>query len=52
MKRAKWVFNISDLWPESALVLGIIKKGFCLDRIITELEEYLYSKANIITCHS
>ena len=45
------MFNISDLWPESALVLGVINKGF-LYKISTELEEYLYRKANIITCQS
>ena len=50
-KKAKWIFNISDLWPESALILGIINKGIAY-KLSTKLEEYLYKKAHLITCQS
>jgi hypothetical protein len=27
LKRARWVFNVSDLWPESAVVLDVLGSG-------------------------
>jgi glycosyltransferase involved in cell wall biosynthesis len=46
-KRAKLIFNVSDLWPESAEKLGLIKNKSIL-RITTRLEEYLYAKSSLI----
>lgn len=51
IKRAKWIFNISDLWPESALAIGVINRGF-LYSSSRMLEEYLYRKAYLITGQS
>lgn len=48
IKRAKMIFNVSDLWPESAEKLGIIKNKRLL-RMATKLEEFLYLKATLIT---
>ncbi|MFH1161340.1 MAG: glycosyltransferase family 4 protein [bacterium] len=48
LKGAKLVFNISDLWPESAEKLGLIKNRFFL-RISTTLEEFLYRNSDLIT---
>lgn len=47
-KRAKLIFNVSDLWPESAEKLGIIRNTFFL-RLATKLEEFLYQKSVLIT---
>ena len=47
-KRSKLIFNVSDLWPESAEKLGLITNKFLLG-ITTKLEEYLYRKSKLIT---
>tara|TARA_B100002051_G_C16744951_1_gene646921 strand:- start:2749 stop:3933 length:1185 start_codon:yes stop_codon:yes gene_type:complete len=51
IKKSKWVFNVSDLWPESAVVLGIIKDGFAL-KISQKLEEFCYKKSWMVTGQS
>lgn len=44
MKRAKFVFNVADIWPESAVELGILKnKSFI--RLAEWLEKFLYKKS-------
>ncbi|GDX53490.1 glycosyltransferase WbuB [Bacteroidota bacterium] len=45
---AKMIFNVSDLWPESAEKLGLVTNKFFL-RLATRLEEYLYKKSSLIT---
>jgi len=50
-KRARWIFNVSDLWPESAVRLGIIHDGLAL-RISEALEAFCYRKAWGITGQS
>jgi glycosyltransferase involved in cell wall biosynthesis len=47
-KRARFVLNISDLWPESAVVLGMLKSPN-LARLATRVEEALYRRACLIT---
>lgn len=47
-KRAKLIFNVSDLWPESAEKLGIISNKFLL-KSATVLEEFCYKKASLIS---
>jgi glycosyltransferase involved in cell wall biosynthesis len=47
-KRSNLVFNVSDLWPESAEKLGLIKNRFFL-KMATLLEEFLYRKSALIT---
>jgi glycosyltransferase involved in cell wall biosynthesis len=44
LKRAKFVFNVADIWPESAVELGILKnKSFI--RLAERLERFLYKKS-------
>ncbi|HET6384473.1 MAG TPA: glycosyltransferase family 4 protein [Armatimonadota bacterium] len=50
-KRARWIFNVSDLWPESAVRLGIIGEGWPL-RIACALERFCYQHAWLVTCQS
>ncbi|HZX63500.1 MAG TPA: glycosyltransferase family 4 protein, partial [Bacteroidales bacterium] len=42
------IFNVSDLWPESAEKLGLISNRFLLN-LTTRLEEFLYRSSFIIT---
>ncbi len=51
LKNAKLIFNISDLWPESAEKLGIVKNKSFLN-LAKRLEEFLYAHAAIITCQT
>lgn len=47
-KKAKMIFNVSDLWPESAEKLGLVTNKFFL-KLSTILEEFLYRKSDLIT---
>jgi glycosyltransferase involved in cell wall biosynthesis len=43
-KRAKFVFNVADIWPESAVELGILKnKNFI--KMAEKLEMFLYDRS-------
>ena len=46
--KAKLVFNVSDLWPESAEKLGLVTNKFIL-KLATILEEWLYKTSDLIT---
>lgn len=48
---ARWIFNVSDLWPESAVHLGAVREGFGL-RAATALEGFCYRKAWLVTGQS
>jgi len=45
---AKLIFNVSDLWPETAEKLGLINNRFLLS-VTKKLEEHLYKKAALVT---
>ena len=47
-KKSKFVFNISDLWPESAEKLGVITNKTLL-KLAERLELFLYRKSFLIT---
>lgn len=51
LKGGKMIFNVSDLWPESAEKLGLVTNRFFL-RTATRLEEFLYRKSALITCQT
>jgi glycosyltransferase involved in cell wall biosynthesis len=48
LKGARMVFNVSDLWPESAEKLGLVTNRIFL-KAATLLEEFLYRRAALIT---
>ena len=48
LKRARLLFNVSDLWPESAEQLGLVRNRFFLS-ISKWLEEFLYRKSDLIS---
>ena len=45
---AKLIFNVSDLWPESAEKLDIVNNKFFLN-LAYRLEKYLYEKSFLVT---
>ncbi len=47
-RRARWIFNVSDLWPASAVWLGIVREGPAL-RAAQRLEAFCYRKAWLVT---
>ncbi|MDP4177083.1 MAG: glycosyltransferase family 4 protein [Bacillota bacterium] len=47
-KKAKYVFNVSDLWPESAVKLGVLNNKMFI-AMSTWLEEFCYRKADAVT---
>lgn len=51
IKRARWIFNVSDLWPESAVRLGVIGEGLPL-KISERLESFCYRKSWLVTGQS
>jgi len=51
LKGARFVLNVSDLWPEAAVALGILRSARLI-RIATLVEEFLYRKAHLITAQT
>jgi glycosyltransferase involved in cell wall biosynthesis len=48
LKHARFILNVSDLWPESAVVLGVLRNKYLI-RSATWAEEWLYRHAIIVT---
>jgi glycosyltransferase involved in cell wall biosynthesis len=48
LKGARFVFNVSDLWPESAVTMGMVRNPQII-AAATWLEEFLYRHADLIT---
>jgi glycosyltransferase involved in cell wall biosynthesis len=51
LESARWIFNVSDLWPESAQRLGLVGEGWAL-RLSKRLEAFCYRKAWLVTGQS
>jgi glycosyltransferase involved in cell wall biosynthesis len=47
-----WVFNISDLWPRSAVEMGVLSARGLPARMAGALEHWLYRKADAVTGQS
>ena len=52
LKRARLIFNVSDLWPESAVQLGVLRRDSLLHRMSLQLEAFYYRRAWLITGQS
>jgi glycosyltransferase involved in cell wall biosynthesis len=50
-KRTKLVTNVSDLWPESAVQLGMIRPGLALSTL-KWFEKKAYQKSSLVTCQT
>ncbi|NQU17441.1 MAG: glycosyltransferase family 4 protein [Candidatus Saganbacteria bacterium] len=51
IKKMPFIFNVQDLFPQSAIDLGVMKKGITI-RFFQKLEKFIYKKADYITVHS
>ncbi len=49
--RTKYVFNVSDLWPESAIRMGVVRPGLAT-RLASRLEAQAYRRAVGVTGQS
>ena len=52
LKRAKLIFNVSDLWPESAVRVGVIQPDSLMHRLGRRLESFCYRHAWLVTGQS
>lgn len=50
--RCPWVLNVSDLWPRSAIEMGVLSESGLPARGATALENWLYRQAGAITGQS
>ena len=51
-KHARWIFNVSDLWPESVAELGLIDRASRTYRLSSRMEGFFYRKAWLVTGQS
>ena len=51
LKGVRWIFNVADLWPESAVELGVLSDGPGL-RMARALEAFCYRKAWLVSGQS
>ena len=51
IKKVKLLFNVSDLWPKTAVDLGIIHNKIII-RMSTFLEEWIYNNFDLISCQT
>jgi glycosyltransferase involved in cell wall biosynthesis len=49
LRRAPWVFEVRDLWPESIPAVGAMRRSFAL-RLLERLEMRMYRDASAIVC--
>ncbi|HEV2179072.1 MAG TPA: glycosyltransferase family 4 protein [Gemmatimonadaceae bacterium] len=52
VQRARLIMNVSDLWPESAVRLGVVREGSIVHRTSARLERWCYRRAWMITGQS
>lgn len=51
-KGARWIFNVSDLWPESAVHLGILGEKGWAHRAASWLEGFCYRRSWLVSGQS
>lgn len=52
LRRVPWIFEIRDLWPESAVTTGVLREGAALTRLLYGLERFACRSAdrvNVLT---
>jgi colanic acid biosynthesis glycosyl transferase WcaI len=49
VKRCRMIFNVSDLWPESAVRLGVLRPAGLAHGLSTWLERFCYRRAALVT---
>jgi glycosyltransferase involved in cell wall biosynthesis len=51
LKKAPFIFNVQDIFPQSVIDLGLLKSKILI-RISELMEKFIYKKASYITVHS
>lgn len=52
VRHTRVIFNVSDLWPETAVRLGVVREGSIIHRVSTWLERRCYRDAWLVTGQS
>ncbi|MCF8011390.1 MAG: glycosyltransferase family 4 protein [Clostridiales bacterium] len=52
IKKAKYIADIRDVWPDSAIAAGMLKQGSILHKIFLRIEKSFYRQADRILCVS
>jgi colanic acid biosynthesis glycosyl transferase WcaI len=52
LKHARLIFNVSDLWPETAVRLGVLQPGSLAFRVSARVEAFCYQQAWLVTGQS
>ena len=47
LKRRPWVFELRDLWPESIITVGAMKRSFAI-KVFEKIEHFMYRSADMI----
>ncbi|ABP66705.1 glycosyl transferase, group 1 [Caldicellulosiruptor saccharolyticus DSM 8903] len=47
-KKAEFVAEVRDLWPQSGIDLGAFKEGSLIVRLLRRLEKFIYTKAKYV----
>ncbi len=47
-RRAPWVAEVRDLWPESAITTGVLRSGSLMARLLYRLERWAYGRSDAI----
>jgi glycosyltransferase involved in cell wall biosynthesis len=47
-RRARWIAEVRDLWPESAITTGVLRARSPLARMLYRLERWAYKRADAI----
>lgn len=49
LKRCPFVFDVRDIWPEMAVLIGELKPNSLANRLAEKVEAFLYRKAKCVT---
>lgn len=52
LKKARWIMNVSDLWPDSSKYIGMMSETHPAYRILKWLAIFLYQNADMVTGQS
>jgi colanic acid biosynthesis glycosyl transferase WcaI len=52
LKKARWVLNVSDLWPDSAKYIGMLSDRSLIYRVLEGIARFLYRRAWLVTGQS
>lgn len=50
LKSSRFVLDIRDIWPDSAVVAGQLNRDSLLYKYAKEVEQWLYKRAHLISC--